>query len=373
MKLNKNEINELKDQFLEICSIDNPSGDEGKMAKWVSSQAEGLKCDPITDEKRNVFFRIPGKGKALLLCAHLDSVQPCIHKKPRFDGKIFISDGTTILGADDGCGISTILTTIKYLKKHKIAHRPIEVLFTSMEEVGGLGIKDFNFSHITSEEGITVDSVAPVGDIVMKSPYKYRFSFVAHGKASHGGRISQGLSAIKMMADFLHQLPVGEVMEDVFLNVGKIKGGSAINTVPAEAQIQGAIKIKSEGEIRSGSSDKFDEIVTLINKITNKVQKNYPEGKIFFDYSLQRGGYMFETSDPLVKSVKKAIKAAGYKPGETESFGVSDANTLNSMGLKSILLGTGVKYAHTTKECIQLSDLVGITEILLHFCTSPLK
>ena len=150
MKLTKENIQELTFRFLEACSIDNPSGNEKEIAEWVLQEIEPLSLKPIIDEHNNIFFHIPGKGEPVFLNAHLDSVQPCINKVPNFNGTTFASKGETVLGADDLAGVVTIITAIKYLKKHKVKHKPLDILFTSMEEIGGKGVKSFDFSQFKS-------------------------------------------------------------------------------------------------------------------------------------------------------------------------------------------------------------------------------
>ena len=365
--LNKTEINNIKNDFLEVGRIDNPSGAEEKIGEWVSVFLNSFKIKPFIDSTKNLFFNVAGDGEPLLLNAHLDSVQICLNKEPQFDGKTFSSNGKTILGADDLAGIIAILHGFKYLKQHKIKHRALEILFSTMEEIGGGGIKQFDFSLLKSKEAVVVDSIASLGSVVIRSPSKYNFSIFVKGKASHGAHISKGISAIMIMADLIHSLPLGKINPHTFLNIGKIRGGRSINTVPGNAILDGSIKVYSEGEIRGGHAD-CQVIVDLILDEIKRIKKENPQAVIEFDYDMVRPGYSFNEHDDLVHEVKKVIKNSDVTPKIVESFGCSDANTLNAMGHKALLLGMGIKDAHTIKETIELNSIVKLTEFVIELC-----
>ena len=364
--LTNSEIIELKDLFIQCCKIDNPSGNEEKMAKFVMDYLKTINIKSSIDNTKNVFCRIKGKGDSILLNAHLDSVQPCENKKPIFKNDTFKSDGETILGADDTVGIVTILFAIQYIKKYKIDHKPLEILFTTGEEIGGKGVKDFNFSKIKSKVAVIPDSLGKVGELVMKSPSKYNFEIHFQGKQIHGQSADKGVSAIKMMADLLHSLPIGKINKNTSLNIGLLEGGESLNTVAGKARIKGSFKISSAGEIRSENKSDAERIINLIKKEIKKVEQKYEKGKIIFDYQLKRPSYNFTSSDEHILKVKSAIQSSNIQPIEIESFGVSDANTFNERGVKAVLLGTGVKNAHTTRETLRLEDLTNLMIIIIN-------
>ncbi len=365
MKLSKELTEKLKKTFMDLCRIDNPSRHEMKMADWIKKRVSKYAKDFKIDKKYNVFFRVPGQGEPILLNAHIDCVEPCRGVDPYFDGKSFYSKGDTILGGDDLVGVSSILLAIEIMRSKKIKHRPLEILFTTMEEIGGVGIKNFDFSNVISKKAVTIDSLASVGSFVVKSPTKYNFTLSFQGISVHGQGADKGVSAIKMMAELLSKLPLGKVKKNVTLNIGIINGGKSLNTVPGESTVMGSFKISSEGEIRSDKRKEAQDIIDMIYKKIKKIQKKYPKGDIIFDHQLNRPGYTFCLDDGFIKEIKKALKNCDLKPKGVESLGVSDANTLNAMGIKTVLIGTGVKHAHTVNETVSLEDLKKLTEIVL--------
>ena len=106
----------LVEQFIELTKIDAVSLNERKIADRVKEKIIELGEKPYEDNcyeviggnAGNVYFAVDGsKDKApVLFVAHLDTVAPGINKKPKVvDGRI-VSDGTTVLGADDIGGVS---------------------------------------------------------------------------------------------------------------------------------------------------------------------------------------------------------------------------------------------------------------------------
>ena len=366
----KSEIEKLKCNFMEGCAIYRPSGDEGKIAEWVKDYLRQLKIKSELDEQKNLFCKVDGEGEPLLLSAHLDVVPPCDGIIPDFKKGIFSSASDTVLGADDFAGVITILAAISHLRSNKISHRPLEILFTSMEEVGGLGVKKFDFSKISAQEGIVPDSITSVGTYITHAPTKYNFSLTFKGLPVHGQFVMKGVSAIQVMADLLHALPVGEMSKNTFLNIGTLQGGSALNTVAGNAKAEGYFKIFAEGEIRGEQKNICEKAINLIQNKISETQKKHPRATIDFDYSLNRPGYVFLREDPLIQKLRRAIRETGLDPKEKTSFGVSDANTLNAVGVKSVLIGTGAKNVHTIDESISLKDLVKLTELILNLVRS---
>ena len=364
--LTKVEIEKLKKDFMGGCIIRRPSGSEDNIVNWVVTYLKLLKIKSETDSQKNLFFRLNGEGEPFLLNAHLDTVQPCESIVSSFNRGLFTSAGNTILGADNFAGIIAILAAVFHLREKKISHRPLEIIFSSMEEIGGLGIKKFDFSKISAKEGIVPDAVVPVGTYITNTPTKYNFSFTFKGLPIHGKFVMKGVSAIQVMADLIHILPVGEVNKNIFINFGTLKGGSAVNTVAGEAIADGYFKILTEGEIRGEKKNICEKVITLIKNKIREVKKRHPRAEIEFDYFLNRPGYAFSREDPLIKTLRTAIREVGIEPKEKESLGVSDANTLNAVGVKSVLIGTGVQNAHTVNESIYLEDLVNLTEVILN-------
>lgn len=116
------------------------------------------------DESNNVIIRHPGKGRPIVLQAHLDMVPQAVSGKdfdfvstpitPIIDGEWIHADGTT-LGADDGTGVSLIMAL---LTDPDLKDVSIEALFTSDEEVGLCGAFDLKEGWVEGRDVINIDN-----------------------------------------------------------------------------------------------------------------------------------------------------------------------------------------------------------------------
>ncbi len=358
MKLQQSEIQELTYKFLEICAIDNPTWQEDKMVDWILWEVLHSREVPIVDEWKNIHYFIEGEWDPVFVNAHTDSVQPCENKVPHFDWKVFSSKGDTILGADDLEWIVATLYAIDYLKKNNIKHSPIDVIFTSMEEISWIGVKNFDFSDVKSKKGIILDWMSPVWTIIQSSPSKYKFALTFNWISGHAGVSTKWVSAISIMGNLIHELNQKEIVKKMRFNFGKIRGGTAVNVVPNFCEI--------EGEIRWTEVQCIDLIEFIKEKI-NEVEKNYEKCSIDFEYESKRKSYKFKEDNEFILEIWKAISENNLTPKLIHSFWLSDWNTFNQLGLKTVVIWIGCKNVHTVNESLELSELVKLTEVVIDF------
>ena len=122
----------LTETFCRLVEIDSPSYGEAAMAAALREKLEALgfsvePCGcPEGGTTPNLFARLPGVGEPVLLCAHMDTVEPSRGKKARVepDGTIR-SAGNTVLGADDLAAVASILEAVTALREQGIPHRPV--------------------------------------------------------------------------------------------------------------------------------------------------------------------------------------------------------------------------------------------------------
>ena len=137
----------LVNTFKQMVRIDSPTGKEKGMADWLLNHFESRGITADTDGVGNVFARIPGKGRPILLAAHMDTVMPGEGIVPVVvddDGDTIRSSGQTILGADNKSTIAVFLEVIDSLKENRIPHRGVELLFTVDEEGKSKGAAQFD-------------------------------------------------------------------------------------------------------------------------------------------------------------------------------------------------------------------------------------
>jgi len=144
---------------------------------------EDSAADTLSGNAGNVFGRLDGGRDDLptmLFCAHMDTVPVAGEVRPCVDGDVVRSDGTTILGADDKCGVAVLIESLARLRETHTPHAPLEALFTVGEETGLDGAKAFDASRLRSRIGYALDHSDP-SSVVCGSPAKAKLRFLFCG------------------------------------------------------------------------------------------------------------------------------------------------------------------------------------------------
>ncbi len=344
------------DLFLQLVQIDSPSGCEKNMSLFLQSWLKKNKFSYKIDRVGNVYAHNKIKDQSLLLCVHMDTVQPGENIKPIIKNGLIKSSEDTILGADNKAAVAAILSVFEKIK----LNRPIELIFSVKEEAGG-GIEFFPFFWIKSKEALIFDSARPLGGIILRSPFIINFYATIKGKAVHASKPNEGVNALTYAIKFINQIKTGSLDNgETTINIGKINGGSGINTVPE--------LVSYSGEIRSYNKKLFEKHLNDIETVHN------PKSKlpITIDFSVDGfcPGYAHKQSDKLVKKINQLYQNLGLKKQYYNFSGVSDANILNSKGIKTINLTDGVENPHTVNESITIKSLIQLEAIVKKFLLS---
>ena len=120
----------LVKSFCDLVKIDSPSGQEDKIAEYLSEKLTQLGFEVDNDDYGNIVAKEEGNNP-LMLSAHMDTVEPGRNINPKVEGDIIKSDGTTILGGDCKAGIAAILegveSSIENNQKNVIKANPFKV------------------------------------------------------------------------------------------------------------------------------------------------------------------------------------------------------------------------------------------------------
>ncbi len=154
--------------FEEICAIPHGSGNEAAIAQYLVdfAKARGLECH--RDAVNNVFIKAPATPgledrPAILLQGHTDMVceknNDTVHDFTRDGLKLFVENGWlgaagTTLGGDDGIAVAMMMAILD----GQTPHPAVECLFTVEEEVGLLGAESFDYSQVSAQRMINMDS-----------------------------------------------------------------------------------------------------------------------------------------------------------------------------------------------------------------------
>lgn len=352
------------DIFMQIVQIDSVTSEEEKMAQFLMNFLKN-ECgfEPSIDEYNNVFVQTKGVGEPLFINAHMDTVEPGRGIVPVLKDGLLTSKGNTILGADDKGAVSAIMSALLHTtsndgengEKTGSQWRPLDILFTTSEEVGNYGAIGFDKSKIRAKTGIIFDGSGPVETIMAASPFYARFDVVIKGVAAHAGYPENSNPAVPVMLELVSKLE--SLRKDkLLINVGKIIGGNARNTIIGE--------ITLNGEIRSYYKEIFEEALSDLNEIFSAEYSC----ELITDVKVENPGYVH--SDENLAEMKKLIDM--HLSTDTQikwSYGVSDANIFNedTSKLKVFNLGDGSTGAHTTEESVTVEALERMRELILKF------
>lgn len=347
--------------FLDLVKIDSPSGQESNISKYIKGKLakEGYECKE--DAYGNLISHISGKGNPFILSAHLDTVAPCHGVCAVIKGDIIKSKGNTILGSDDKAGIAEILETIKYLKKAKIKHRPLELIFTKEEEVGLNGALHLNFNNFKAKEGLNLDKGGRAGLICLASPYRYLINIEVKGKSAHAGvDPEKGISAIKVAAEAITKVRLGKIDQETSINIGIFQGGENANSIAEYAIIK--------AEARSHEQAKALKQVDILKEAFITTAKKY-KARIKFEFTEKYAGYKYDKQDSFIQKIKNTIIEQGRRPKFIKSGGGNDANIFAMHGIKVVAISYGGQEQHTTREWININEMIWMVKFLVEFLT----
>jgi tripeptide aminopeptidase len=359
----------LLDLFLELCAIPSPSGRERAVADRVGAFLSGLglawdeddAAARLAGDTGNIYCRIEATsdgGTPIFLCAHTDTVPPEAPIEPLVgeDGLVRNAAGT-ILGADNKAAIVAVLEAVRRIMREGRPHAGLELVVTCQEEVSLRGADAFDHTRLLARTGYVYDQGAPIGEIVLGSPYGRLLDFRFHGRAAHAGMYpEEGRSAIAAASRAIADFRLGRIDEETSANVGEISGGTARNVVPEWCSFT--------AEVRSHDERKVTELVREMLE-TAAFAASLGECEVQSEVRPSFPGYRFRESDRPVALAAGALRAAGFEPSYALSGGGSDANVFNARGISCVNLANGMTDIHTPDERIAVVDLEAMVEVTL--------
>lgn len=365
----------LTDSFLALTAIDSPTFSERAMADELTARLTELGLTVTEDDAAaaiggnagNILGVLPGTipGAPLLFAAHMDTVKPCEGKKAlvKPDGTI-TSEGDTILGADDLCGVAEILEALRSIQEENKPHRDIEVLFTVAEEFFLKGSEHFNMSRCRAREGYILDVDGPVGTAVVGAPTGVRFIANVHGKSAHAAIApEEGINAVTIAARAIAGIRQGRLDQDTTACISIIRGGEQGNIVPDSCFV--------EGEVRSLDPGKADYQVSHMQRAFIQAA-GYAKGSVDFQLTRVYEAYRVPEDAAVVQRFLEACRQCGIEPSLTCSTGGSDNSMLSAKGFQGIILACGMHDIHGTSEYTSVGELMAGAQMVEKLMTSEL-
>ncbi len=361
--------------FKDLVEIDSVSKDEKRIADAIAEMVIAMGAKVSFDDSLkntgsntgNIIIKFDGNldGPPLLLSAHMDTVEPGQNIQVRLAEGVFSSVGNTILGADDKSAIAIIIEVLRVILENNLPYRPLEIVFTTCEEIGLLGAKNLDFSQLKAKYGYVLDT-SDLNGIITRAPAANNFNITIHGKDAHAGACPEkGINAILLAGKAIANLELGRVDYDTTCNIGMIEGGLATNIVPE--------KVTIKGEVRSHVPEKLkrttNKILASFQNVIESAQRELSTPEIpSLDFQIIKEFSNTHIPDDhfVVKTALTAAHTLGKEMAIKATGGGSDANIFFEKGILMGVLGTGMRDMHTLRESIVLNDMVQTAELLLN-------
>lgn len=274
---------------------------------------------------------------------------------------LIVTDGTTLLGADDKSGIAAIVEAIVYLKTHpEIKHGKIRIAFNPDEEIG-MGAHHFDVKKFGCQFAYTIDG-SECGEIEFENFNAAGAKIQIEGRSVHPGSAKgKMINAGRIATEIVQMLPQDETPEmtegyEGFYHLTSISGSCT------EAHLSMII--------RDHSAEKFAERKQTIMDIVEKINRRYGEGTATLTLNDQYYN-MRQQVEPqmyIIDIARQAIEEAGMTPKIKAIRGGTDGAQLSFMGLPCPNLFAGGINFHGPYEFLPIPSLERAMHTIVNIC-----
>ncbi|MFH2114855.1 MAG: peptidase T [Spirochaetota bacterium] len=365
------------------------------LARMLVAELKGLGIQDVSiDDHAYVIARIPASPgldqvPAIGFMGHIDTssdvsganVKPGIVKN--YDGKavqlspgqfldpaefpdlkeyagdtLIVTDGTTLLGADDKAGIAIVMTAIKaILSDPARKHGPLYAIFTPDEETGK-GMDLFPLARLKAAACYTLDG-SKGGEIESECFTAYAATLNFTGKATHPG-YARGVmaNAVAMAGSFVAMLPRSESPEATDGWYGYYYAH----------EIHGNLEsAKVEVLLRDFTDEGMQRRIATIKTFATAVEAQFPGGKVAVDFKKQYLNMKkkLDENPQVLKLLYTAATNAGAKPYSKPIRGGTDGARLTEMGIPTPNIFAGMHNFHGRHEWASASEMVLAVDTLI--------
>lgn len=403
---------EIQERFINYTQFDTQSADESPtvpstakqlvFAKYLTEELkkEGLK-DVEMDEMGYIYATLPAntdkKVPTIGFISHYDTALDAsgANIKPRivknYDGgdiqlnatmvsspkqfpellnhkgeDLIVTDGTTLLGADDKAGIAEIVQAMCYLRDHdEIKHGDIRVGFNPDEEIG-MGAHHFNVEKFGCEWGYTIDG-GDLGELEYENFNAAGAKILIHGVSVHTGYAKgKMVNASRLACELNAMIPATEIPETTEGYEG------FYHLLGIESRCEEA---KLSYIIRDHDRQKFEARKQFMEECVAKLNEKYGEGTVELKLNDQYYN-MKEKIDPnmhVIDLVVEAMKEADVTPKVQPIRGGTDGAQLSFKGLPCPNIFAGGVNFHGPYEFVSIQVMKKAMEVIVNICRLTAK
>ena len=274
---------------------------------------------------------------------------------------LIVTDGTTLLGADDKAGVAEIVQAMCYLRDHdEIKHGDIRVGFNPDEEIGK-GAHHFNVEKFGCQWAYTMDG-GDIGDLEYENFNAAAARIRIKGMSVHTGYAKgKMVNASRLACEFNSHIPETEIPETTEGYQG------FYHLLGIESRCEEA---KLDYIIRDHDRDKFEDRKRFMEGIAKKMNEKYGEGTVSIELHDQYYN-MKEKIDPnmhVIDIVLKAMEKSGVKPKVEPIRGGTDGAQLSFCGLPCPNIFAGGVNFHGPYEFVSIQVMHKAVEVIVNIC-----
>ena len=274
---------------------------------------------------------------------------------------LIVSDGTTLLGADDKAGIAEIVQAMVYLQQHKdIKHGKIRIAFNPDEEIG-MGAHHFDVEKFGCQWAYTMDG-GDLGELEFENFNAASAKIMIHGLSVHPGYAKgKMINASALAAELASMMPADETPETTEGYQG------FYHLLGIQSSVEHA---KLSYIIRDHDRDRFDDRKRFMQICVQKMNERYGEGTVEIDIRDQYYN-MKEKIDPemhVIDLVLKAMQATGVAPKVKPIRGGTDGAQLSFRGLPCPNIFAGGVNFHGPHEFVSIQSMEKAMQVIVKIC-----
>ena len=274
---------------------------------------------------------------------------------------LIVTDGTTLLGADDKAGIAEILTAAEHLLKVRNIHATLKIGFTPDEEIGR-GADRFRVKDFGADYAYTVDGGA-LGELEYENFNAASAVVKFHGLNIHPGSAKNKMINAQLLAvEFQNMLPANQRPE----TTEGYEGFILLTDMVGEVE-----EAKLSYILRDHDLQKLQEKKAVMESAAKFLNEKYGQGRVeviikdsYFNMKKHIEPCMY-----IVERAKKAMETVGITPKIVPIRGGTDGARLSYEGLPCPNLFTGGENFHGRFEYIPVEDMESCTQVLIRLLT----
>ena len=271
---------------------------------------------------------------------------------------LIVTDGTTLLGADDKAGVAEIMDMVEYFVTHpEVKHGNISIAFTPDEEVGR-GTENFDVKLFNADYAYTVDG-GNASDIDFENFNAASAKVTINGLSIHPGTAKNKMKNSQLMAmEFHHLLPVE-------LNPAYTEGYEGFNHLTTmagdcEKTVMNYIIRNHDKTLLEKQKRDFENAAIFMNakygseSVVLEIEDTYMNMRSYIEKNMD-----------IVNQVYEVISEMGMTPNSSAIRGGTDGASLTYMGLPCPNLGTGGRNCHGKFEYASINEMRQVSKLLI--------